>query len=509
MAPTDVATSVRKVPGLTIGSTVLQTGNDWDLDDDSSIALAGSCGTEAPAMHHYSSPYMHQHQPMHQHMQFPTGARTVKEAQMNNNFGHSEVSIGSHVISALGAVKAAVDKAQRPGQVQAVVPLQGMGNGMGNQMLFIWVPEALFTTSSLSKQMPCPHCSSVRDVDNGEWPSDFWFARDQDTFIVAKQYTCHSCAISFRGWHPKTVQALPRNLAEKFPVPVDAFSSSKFAFLYKTVPAETSRPAPFPVPEQLNNLNNGNSLNLGQIDPIQLLRSTSEISLSCESLPNIDIDRFVGAECEDQNELNMWGADDAMFDLSKLEPLPLNRNASLFSLRGGNDPLADLSTSDSADMMSQQQQPILPMHNHNQFNAGHARMNLGGHSDVTSMLPHGSFASTPSMASHASFESDRTPPFSPDSSHMGDTMKEDIFNTSSPDATMAHASMTATRRSIQFCSVCFGVRRQSGQLVAGHRPDGFCPVKKRKATTQEKRELRRRRQKMRRAIKKRKQPINA
>ncbi|CAK9114624.1 Uncharacterized protein SCF082_LOCUS53084 [Durusdinium trenchii] len=73
-----------------------------------------------------------------------------------------------------------------------------------------------------------------------------------------------------------------------------------------------------------------------------------------------------------------------------------------------------------------------------------------------------------------------------------------------PDSTMAAASMRGTKRSIQFCSVCFGIRRQKGKLVMGHKPDGYCPIKQRRATADEKRELRRRRQKMRRAINKRK-----
>mmetsp|Transcript_17505 Transcript_17505/g.32151 ORF Transcript_17505/g.32151 Transcript_17505/m.32151 type:complete len:367 (+) Transcript_17505:65-1165(+) len=71
------------------------------------------------------------------------------------------------------------------------------------------------------------------------------------------------------------------------------------------------------------------------------------------------------------------------------------------------------------------------------------------------------------------------------------------------DTTMAAASLSSTKRSIQFCSVCCGIRREHGQLVGGHEPNGFCPVKGRKATPEEKRELRRRRQKMRRAMSKR------
>jgi len=75
----------------------------------------------------------------------------------------------------------------------------------------------------------------------------------------------------------------------------------------------------------------------------------------------------------------------------------------------------------------------------------------------------------------------------------------------SPDALlMAATSMKGSNRSTQFCSVCFGVRRTKGELFGGHRPDGYCPVKGRKASAEEKRELRRRRQKLRRAIQKRK-----
>jgi len=79
----------------------------------------------------------------------------------------------------------------------------------------------------------------------------------------------------------------------------------------------------------------------------------------------------------------------------------------------------------------------------------------------------------------------------------------DLLTFPSDDSIIA-ASLKSSKRSIQFCSVCFGIRRQRGELVAGHRPDGYCPVNKRKATADEKRELRRRRQKMRRALNKQK-----
>jgi len=79
--------------------------------------------------------------------------------------------------------------------------------------------------------------------------------------------------------------------------------------------------------------------------------------------------------------------------------------------------------------------------------------------------------------------------------------KHDVLE--SEDATyrkMIAASLSGSKRSVQFCSVCFNVRRRDGELVNGHRSDGYCPVKKHRATAEEKRELRRIRQKVRRSI---------
>mmetsp|Transcript_5105 Transcript_5105/g.10572 ORF Transcript_5105/g.10572 Transcript_5105/m.10572 type:complete len:489 (+) Transcript_5105:2080-3546(+) len=78
---------------------------------------------------------------------------------------------------------------------------------------------------------------------------------------------------------------------------------------------------------------------------------------------------------------------------------------------------------------------------------------------------------------------------------------------SSPDVIlMAACSMRGSNRATQFCSSCLGIRRVSGELFGGHRPDGWCPVTQRRATAEEKKELRRRRQKLRRAIHRRKGP---
>mmetsp|Transcript_2559 Transcript_2559/g.5381 ORF Transcript_2559/g.5381 Transcript_2559/m.5381 type:complete len:86 (+) Transcript_2559:356-613(+) len=65
---------------------------------------------------------------------------------------------------------------------------------------------------------------------------------------------------------------------------------------------------------------------------------------------------------------------------------------------------------------------------------------------------------------------------------------------------MERASSSCGRREVQFCSVCFGVRRYAGKFVNHHTTNGYCPVKQRKATDMEKRELRRIRQKARRKV---------
>mmetsp|Transcript_8211 Transcript_8211/g.13266 ORF Transcript_8211/g.13266 Transcript_8211/m.13266 type:complete len:156 (-) Transcript_8211:185-652(-) len=76
--------------------------------------------------------------------------------------------------------------------------------------------------------------------------------------------------------------------------------------------------------------------------------------------------------------------------------------------------------------------------------------------------------------------------------------------TQQPDVIMAMASSTCKSRQIQFCSVCCGVRRHGGKFVNNHTSNGFCPVKQRKATSEDKRELRRMRQKVRRKLSKQK-----
>ncbi|GBG33067.1 Hypothetical Protein FCC1311_092912 [Hondaea fermentalgiana] len=498
---------MRQVPGLSIGSTILNT--DWEDDsfdtassngsdsttdimaNDAALTTAhGGFGLEAPSMNNYAVK-QHQQPAQTQHQQ-PKG----------------------DVFPAMAAIQAAVERLQRPGQMKATVPLQGMGNGVSKQMLTVWLPETLFVnTTTLQKSMPCPHCASTRNVDSGEWPSDFFFVHDEDAYIAAKQYSCQSCQIVFRGWHPKTLQALPREIASQFPVRED-LASEKFAFLSRTMPL---RNAMHPQPSFGDQT---------VADPEMLFRSTSEFSLSCQSLPNIDIDKLV------EGEYDVWpnqdGAANGEEMLDGLEPLPLNRNSSFFT--GGRSTsigLADLLNGTDAASSSaaapgytssflpsahpQQHHHHQPAFSQNNYRQQHPQ-HMGFQPDRQPYAAPGLAVATKPAdnSSPVSMHSEHTPPFSPESQVPDmNSSGEDLLSAASPDASMAHASMTATRRSIQFCSVCFGVRRQSGQLVAGHRPDGFCPVKKRKATTQEKRELRRRRQKMRRAIKKRKTPMVA
>jgi len=67
---------------------------------------------------------------------------------------------------------------------------------------------------------------------------------------------------------------------------------------------------------------------------------------------------------------------------------------------------------------------------------------------------------------------------------------------------MAIAASTCKPRAIQFCSVCCGVRRHGGRFVNDHTSSSFCPIKNRYATQEDKRELRRIRQKIRRKVSK-------
>mmetsp|Transcript_28320 Transcript_28320/g.45692 ORF Transcript_28320/g.45692 Transcript_28320/m.45692 type:complete len:193 (-) Transcript_28320:1008-1586(-) len=63
---------------------------------------------------------------------------------------------------------------------------------------------------------------------------------------------------------------------------------------------------------------------------------------------------------------------------------------------------------------------------------------------------------------------------------------------------VVEATSKCKERDIQFCSVCLGVRRHGPNFVSNHTSNGFCPVKNRSATMDDKRELRRIRQKIRR-----------
>uniref|UniRef100_A0A7S2S324 Uncharacterized protein n=1 Tax=Mucochytrium quahogii TaxID=96639 RepID=A0A7S2S324_9STRA len=82
-------------------------------------------------------------------------------------------------------------------------------------------------------------------------------------------------------------------------------------------------------------------------------------------------------------------------------------------------------------------------------------------------------------------------------------LQEDISSlVPASSAIITLATTSCKPREIQFCSVCCGVRRHAGRFVNGHDSSSYCPAQNRFATKEDKRELRRIRQKIRRKVSK-------